>query len=653
MIQRVSIAVLLLLALAGTARAVEVRPYEWEKNRGRYTLTDKEKEQTELILKQHNQYEYVLEDNQFLMYSTIHRIILVNSNEAIQKHNRIVISMNNTIDLIDLKARSINKDGKAIYFDKSNLKELKEEESGNAYRIFAMEGVELGSEVEYYFTRKMRASLFDRVFMQFDVPVKASSFMLSCPSHLKFDFRAYQGYADVKQVENDNKEVNQYSASMTDVPAMKKEAFSYYDANRKRIEFKLAYNTARSQARLYTWDEAAKTFYSLLFTTSKDDDKALEKFLKTLNDNPSKSKEIRIRNIEQKIKSTVKVNRERSEESLTQISAIVKSKLASREGITKLFARTFEMVGIKCYPVITCSREEPKFDGGFDTWSYLDEYLLYFPDTKGFLAPPVFESRYPLIPSEFTATKGLFIEPFTVGEVKSGLASIETIPASDYTLSSDNLDMDVSFSDDLSATDIHQVREFGGYNAMFFAPYYDLMTGEQQTRMIEELTKQTAPDATIGKWSAKALPDKQAGNFLIDVNFKSSHFLEKAGPRILFKVGALIGPQVEMYRDDERITEVENEFNRGYDRLIKIHIPAGYTIRNPQDIKIDITYKDKDKTPFLFQSDYTLKDNLLTITIKEYYKEIFAPLSRYEDFRKVINASADFNKVTLVLEKTK
>ena len=96
----------------------------------------------------------MLEDNQFLMYSTIHRIVYVNNDEAIQKHNRIVISMNNTLELIDVKARAIGKDGKAVFFDKSNLKELKNEESGNEFKIFAIEGIELGSEVEYFFTRK-------------------------------------------------------------------------------------------------------------------------------------------------------------------------------------------------------------------------------------------------------------------------------------------------------------------------------------------------------------------------------------------------------------------------------------------------------------------------------------------------------------------
>jgi hypothetical protein len=137
----------------------------------------------------------------------------------------------------------------------------------------------------------------------------------------------------------------------------------------------------------------------------------------------------------------------------------------------------------------------------------------------------------------------------------------------------------------------------------------------------------------------------------MDADFTSTHFIEMAGPRILFKVGELIGPQVEMYRDDERMTEVENEFNRGYDRVIKIKIPAGYKIRNPDDAKLNVVYEDNGKQPFLFISDYTINDKEMVISIKEYYKEIYAPVSRYEDFRKVINAAADFNKVTLVLEK--
>jgi hypothetical protein len=57
--------------------------------------------------------------------------------------------------------------------------------------------------------------------------------------------------------------------------------------------------------------------------------------------------------------------------------------------------------------------------------------------------------------------------------------------------------------------------------------------------------------------------------------------------------------------------------------------------------------------PFSFVSNYTLEGQTLTVTINEYYKQLYAPLERYEDYRKVVNAAADFNKVTLVLEKKK
>lgn len=640
-----------LLLLLPFAALASFTPYEWEADRGRTKLTSEEQNLSELVIKNHIQYDYVLEDDNFLMYSTIHRIILVNNNEAIQKHNRIVIPMNNTIDLVEIKARSINKDGKVVRFDKSNIKELKEEESGNAYRIFAVEGIELGSEVEYYFIRKMRSSLFQRAVMQMDVPIKTGSFMLTCPKHLKFDFKSYFDFPAVK--EDELEEVNAYTAVMQNVPAMKKESFSFFEANLKRIEFKLAYNTARSHARMYTWDDAAKTFYGILSSLEKNDVKAVDRFLKDLNDNPSASLASRIKNVERKIKATVQVNAESADPNLDQIASIVKYKVASRQGITKLFFAVFDRLGIECHPVVTCSREGAKFDGAFDTWSYLDDYLFYFPEGEGFLAPYVLETRYPLVPAEFTGQDGLFIETFTVGEMTSGLGAVKAIPAADYRHNVDNLDIDVTFAEDFSASMVKMKRIFGGYNAQYFSPYYHLMTEAQRLSMIEEMTKQTAPDAKVNKWTAKPLEDGPVDQFLIDVDFQSAHFLEKAGPRVLFKLGQLIGPQVEMYREDDRVTDIENEFNRGYDRAIRIQLPNGYTIKNPEDLRFDVTYRDKEETPYVFQSEYTLKEGLLTVTIKEYYKQLYAPLARYEDYRKVINAAADFNKITLVLEKAK
>ena len=75
---------------------------------------------------------------------------------------------------------------------------------------------------------------------------------------------------------------------------------------------------------------------------------------------------------------------------------------------------------------------------------------------------------------------------------------------------------------------------------------------------------------------------------------------------------------------------LENEFQRTYERTIKVTIPEGYTIANLDDINID---------------------NVLTITADEYYKINRVPVNIYEDYRRVINSATDFNKITLVLVK--
>ena len=59
--------------------------------------------------------------------------------------------------------------------------------------------------------------------------------------------------------------------------------------------------------------------------------------------------------------------------------------------------------------------------------------------------------------------------------------------------------------------------------------------------------------------------------------------------------------------------------------------------------------KNGDKI-YYFTSSYETGGNLLTVKIEEVYKEIACPVENFEDYRKVINASADFNKVTLMFE---
>lgn len=49
-----------------------------------------------------------------------------------------------------------------------------------------------------------------------------------------------------------------------------------------------------------------------------------------------------------------------------------------------------------------------------------------------------------------------------------------------------------------------------------------------------------------------------------------------------------------------------------------------------------------------FISTYALAGNEAKINVQEYYKDLAYPVSGFEEFKKVINTSPDFNKVILV-----
>ena len=127
--------------------------------------------------------------------------------------------------------------------------------------------------------------------------------------------------------------------------------------------------------------------------------------------------------------------------------------------------------------------------------------------------------------------------------------------------------------------------------------------------------------------------------------------IEKTGKDVLFKIGDVIGPQSELYQDKPRQTNIDMELANHYSRTLKIEIPEGYKLSGVEALKMNIKFNYKGQDACGFVSDYEVKGNLLIVNITEYYNVIQYPKEEFENFRRVINASADFNKVNIVLEK--
>jgi hypothetical protein len=187
---------------------------------------------------------------------------------------------------------------------------------------------------------------------------------------------------------------------------------------------------------------------------------------------------------------------------------------------------------------------------------------------------------------------------------------------------------------------------------MYIHPYMDLIKPENKDELIEGFAKNIDDDAEIIEKAVNHGQSKLFGTkplqFVLD--FDSEAFVEKAGGKYLFKVGDLIGRQMEMYQDKKRSLPVENEFQRSYYRTISIAIPEGYEVANLEDINIENVYETNGEELLSFKSHYELNGSNLIITANEHYRVNHIAAAIYEAYRTVINSAADFNKITLVLE---
>ena len=103
----------------------------------------------------------------------------------------------------------------------------------------------------------------------------------------------------------------------------------------------------------------------------------------------------------------------------------------------------------------------------------------------------------------------------------------------------------------------------------------NMMKSESKKNLIEGFVKRMDDNAIIEKEEYSNEDPQLFGvkPITFDLQFTSQAFVEKAGKKYLFKAGELIGEQMQLYQEKERVLPVENEFSRSYYRTITINIP--------------------------------------------------------------------------------
>lgn len=628
----------------------QYKKYTWEANPKIHELTAEEKEGNYISLKEKRIYDYGYESSgDLVVYETIHKIVHINNEKGVEAMNKIYIPYSKILEEMDLKARTITPGGKIIQLEQNAVKKVDNLENMGAFLIFAMEGVEKGSEIEYMYTNKKSPNIFFSVKMQGEKIQKDVGIDIYSPVNLIFEAKGSNGFPDFS-TDTTSKDKNHIYASIDKIAELDEEKYAFYESNKMRFDVQLTYNTAKSKSRIYSWETAGVQFYSTLFQFTKPELKAINKLLSKLNIEKQKTDEGKILTLEQWMKTNI--GKKVSEEYHT-IDKMLELKYGDDFNLQRFYVGAAQELKIPVEVVLTTNRENRKFDTKFPSYNSLQEYLLYFPTINKYVSASDYLSRLGYPPPNLTGDKGLFIKETAVGDMKTGVSKIKNIENRDEKASHNNIEASVEFDPVTFTPKVKYKQDFMGYSAYYMQASLPFLDDNARTQFLDQLAKFTGKETVVKsvKMSGDKSGDVMINPLVIESEIETPQFIESAGNKLLFKVGELIGPQEELYQDKKRQSDGEISYTHSFARKIQIKIPQGYKIKNPDAVNMEKKYMADGKAVSNFHAGYTMDGTQMNITIYEDYQALFYPKEKYEEWKAVINASADFNKVILILEK--
>ena len=597
--------------------------------------------------------ELVYEDEDLVEYRLTHKRIKLLTDKAIENFNTVYIPQYYGGDNIIEKARVIKSDGTIIKLNSDNIKEGKDEESGTEYRYFAFEGVDVGSEIEYLYLIKKSPYYKGSYFtVQSKYPIFNFKYDFYAPSNLIFKFKSYNGLPDI-ELDTAYKDANHWQVKLDTIPELKEERFSNYDNDLMAYGYKLDKNYYTGANDIIAYGPWAKDVYEVVYNIEKKQKSAIKKFIKEINPDKT-SEEKTIRSVEDYLKKNYAYYNSSLPE-LSSLPDIYKNKAYNRDGAVILFANIFKELGIKHEIVCTNNRWDLRFDKDFESYAYLDYFMLYFPNIDRIMAITNSYSRLGFPPANYVNCYGLFIKEVSMGDFASGIGKVKFIEPVEMDKSNNKIKVEVNFKDDFEKAELNTTQELTGYNAMYIQPVFELIEDEKK---LEDFKKERVNIFDIDEEAEtyEIINDKGTDfgikPLIIKSKFITEKLTEKAGNKYLFKVGQLIGPQMELYKsEEERKENIEFMYQRKYERELIIEIPDGYTVNNLDELNFDKKYTNKEgKTVFGFTSNYKLEGNKIIVEMEEWYDGLNYDKTVWDNYREVVNAAANFNKINLLFK---
>lgn len=565
--------------------------------------------------------------------------------DGVEFHNILYVPMYNSVSLIDLKVRVIDSVGNIKNLDNSNLIELDNEDYNSNFKIYQLTDLKVNSTVEYIYTTKEKNEIHGSQILQEEYFNVKTEFIL-IPGKYKSKVKAYNTNAVFNKELID--EIPIKKIILNNLDSYVNEEYSTGQSNRANIIYQ-CYKDEKKNSQNEFWRNITNSIHPIAFPTK------FSRELIILNDLIFSERENytqfqRLNLIDNYIKTNFKII-ENGNSKLSSLDYILKNKTGSNIGFIQLYSSLLTYNTINYELLITSNRYFNKFDPEFFNPDNLREILFYFPEEKKYLIPDRIEYRVGEAPYNVLGNYGIFMD-------RNKDYYFSEIIENDKKYSTISRTIDVNFKK-MKEVIISEKQKFTGHWAVTNRAMLNLSNNVNTSDFKDYLTTSGIRGKKTINYSIENDDIFQpiynnpfiVNSVISSDSIISRHVLNipvKKSKIYKFQLGSIIGTQSELYSNKTRVSPIEIKYPNYYEYNISVKIPRGYKIEGVEKININENYISNGNIIAKFESKYRVIGDTIVISIEEFYKSLKYNKYRYNEFRNVINAAADFNKVEIL-----
>jgi hypothetical protein len=624
-------------------KAQEIKSYEWAEKPVFQPIPEEYKNQPAIALLDKREVYSRVGQYTYASFIMNHLAIKINNAEEISKYNTVKVEENGFIRTVrDFHARIIKPNGEIKIIPQDKIIET---EVGKVKSI-VFEGVEAGDILEYYFILKKFPRSYDVEVFQRQIPI------------LEAEYKITMDGAKIRVLSSEIFElsVNQNAFSSDTQIYRAKNIIPFVkesDAANLKNLVKIIY-IAGQFYKFDLWDYSLnEQFNNIHFNYFNQ--KIAKSFIQNLNLNDLSVDEKLIK-LDQYIKENFDFIKRGEKPAKIKNLSEGKLKLIP-EDIFELYVFALKELKIPSLGVVGMNRFSGTVHETTHFYPISHDFVFYIPEIKKFISPYDRTFTYGLSDYNLQSSYGLSYD----NKLKAGsrIAKFE-FPVTPLEYTSINTQTKVVLKEDLTTLLLNTEYASTGYNGLQDRMTLQYLKENEEEKVVLDYVKNTAINEIDVKLLEHSFENQEIKNnysnvpFVMKVKMETNEaFTENAGNLLLINIGKIIGKQINLFQETERKNDIDLKYTQKFQHKITFMIPNGYSIESYKDLIYDVKMNyDENKTCY-FKSTSKIEGSELIVEIEGANKDIHYSKSLYDEYRKVINASADFYKSSIILKPKK